>query len=101
MEGPAPSGPFRESKPSDGSCWTPLSDPRPDGAGPSMKTESLIDSGKMPQSLLRDFIFAQAAGHILQFTGSYVSLFVFCGFAYLIALGVLSILAPGLRPAEM
>ncbi len=32
-------------------------------------------------------IFAQAAGHILQFTGSYVSLFVFCGFAYLIALG--------------
>jgi ACS family hexuronate transporter-like MFS transporter len=46
-------------------------------------------------------IFAQVAGHILQFTGSYVPLFVFCGFAYLIALGVLNILAPGLKPAEL
>ena len=46
-------------------------------------------------------IFAQVAGHILQFTGSYVPLFVFCGFAYLIALGVLNLLAPGLKPAEL
>jgi ACS family hexuronate transporter-like MFS transporter len=46
-------------------------------------------------------IFAQVAGHILQFTGSYVSLFIFCGFAYLIALGLLRTLAPGLRRAEL
>ena len=46
-------------------------------------------------------IFAQVAGHILQFTGSYVPLFVFCGFAYLIALGVLNLLAPGLKPAAL
>jgi len=42
-------------------------------------------------------IFAQVAGHILQFTGSYSPLFVFCGFAYLIALVLLRTLAPGLR----
>jgi MFS transporter, ACS family, hexuronate transporter len=42
-------------------------------------------------------IFAQVAGHILQFTGSYSPLFVFCGFAYLLALAVLRTLAPGLK----
>ena len=42
-------------------------------------------------------IFAQVAGHILQFTGSYAPLFVFCGFAYLIALVLLRTLAPGLK----
>lgn len=46
-------------------------------------------------------IFAQVAGHILQFTGSYVPLFVFCGFAYLIAWGILNLLAPGLKRAEL
>ena len=42
-------------------------------------------------------IFAQVAGHILQFTGSYAPLFVFCGFAYLIALVLVRTLAPGLK----
>jgi ACS family hexuronate transporter-like MFS transporter len=42
-------------------------------------------------------IFAQVAGHILQFTGSYAPLFVYCGFAYLIALVLLRTLAPGLQ----
>jgi ACS family hexuronate transporter-like MFS transporter len=42
-------------------------------------------------------IFAQVAGHILQFTHSYVSLFVFSGSAYLIALALLRTLAPGLK----
>lgn len=46
-------------------------------------------------------IFAQAAGHILQLTGSYVALFIFCGFAYLIALGILRTLAPGLKRAVL
>ena len=34
-------------------------------------------------------IFALVAGHILQFTHSYVSLFVFSGSAYLLALGIM------------
>lgn len=46
---------------------------------------------------LGGFIFALVAGHILQFTHSYVSLFVFSGFAYLIALALLRMLAPGLK----
>ena len=46
-------------------------------------------------------IFALVAGHILQFTHSYVSLFIFSGSAYLVALGLLRILAPGLKRAEL
>ena len=46
-------------------------------------------------------IFAQVAGHILQFTHSYVSLFVFSGSAYLIALALMRILAPGLQRAVL
>jgi ACS family hexuronate transporter-like MFS transporter len=46
-------------------------------------------------------IFAQVAGHVLQLTGSYVPLFVFSGFAYLIALGLLRLLAPGLKRAVL
>src|SRR5579859_4696992 len=46
-------------------------------------------------------IFAQVAGHILQFTGSYVPLFIYCGSAYLIALVLLSTLARGLKPVEL
>jgi ACS family hexuronate transporter-like MFS transporter len=44
-------------------------------------------------------IFAQVAGHVLQFTGSYALLFVYSGSAYLIALVLLRTLAPGLKPA--
>ena len=46
-------------------------------------------------------IFAQVAGHILQFTHSYVWLFVFSGSAYLIALALMRILAPGLQRAVL
>jgi ACS family hexuronate transporter-like MFS transporter len=46
-------------------------------------------------------IFAQVAGHILQFTGSYVPLFIYSGLAYLIALVLLRTLAPGLKRAEL
>lgn len=46
-------------------------------------------------------IFALIAGHILQFTHSYVPLFIFSGAAYLIALALLRILAPGLKPVAL
>ncbi len=46
-------------------------------------------------------IFAQVAGHILQFTHSYVSLFIFSGSAYLIALALMRTLAPGLQRAVL
>ena len=44
-------------------------------------------------------IFQPVAGHILQLTHSFVPLFMYSAFAYLIALGLLRTLAPGLRPA--
>jgi len=46
-------------------------------------------------------IFAAVAGHILQFTGSYVPLFIYSGFAYVLGLVILRTLAPGLRPANL
>jgi ACS family hexuronate transporter-like MFS transporter len=44
-------------------------------------------------------IFQPVAGHILQLTHSFVPLFMYSAFAYLIALGLLRTLAPGLQPA--
>jgi MFS transporter, ACS family, hexuronate transporter len=44
-------------------------------------------------------IFALVAGHILQFTHSYVPLFLYSGSAYLVALVLLRTLAPGLKRA--
>ena len=46
-------------------------------------------------------IFQPAAGHILQLTHSFVPLFLFSAFAYLLALLLLRTLAPGLRPAPL
>ena len=42
-------------------------------------------------------IFQPVAGHILELTHSFVPLFLFSAFAYLIALGLLRLLAPGLQ----
>ena len=44
-------------------------------------------------------IFQPVAGHILQLTHSFVPLFLYSAFAYLLALVLLRALAPGLRPA--
>jgi MFS transporter, ACS family, hexuronate transporter len=44
-------------------------------------------------------IFAAIAGHILQFTHSYIPLFLYSAFAYLLAVILLRTLAPGLKPA--
>jgi len=41
------------------------------------------------------------AGHILQLTGSYASLFAIAASAYLVALSVLLLLAPGLKRVEL
>jgi ACS family hexuronate transporter-like MFS transporter len=46
-------------------------------------------------------IFAAVAGHILQFTHSYVPLFIYSAFAYLLALLLLRTLAPGLKRAQL
>jgi ACS family hexuronate transporter-like MFS transporter len=46
------------------------------------------------------FLLAVSAGHILQLTHSYASLFAIAASAYLIALAVILLLAPGLKKVE-
>jgi ACS family hexuronate transporter-like MFS transporter len=46
------------------------------------------------------FLLANYAGYILQLTHSYASLFAIAASAYLVALAVISMLAPGLRKVE-
>jgi ACS family hexuronate transporter-like MFS transporter len=45
-------------------------------------------------------LFSASAGHILQLTGSYLTLFIIAGSAYLVALGLIQLLAPRLEPVE-
>jgi len=45
-------------------------------------------------------IFSASAGHILQLTGSYLTLFIIAGSAYLVALGLIQLLAPRLEPVR-
>ena len=44
-------------------------------------------------------VMAIAAGKVLQWTGSYTPLFLYAGIAYLVALGLMLLLAPGLQRA--
>jgi len=41
---------------------------------------------------------AKAVGYILQWTGSYVTIFYIAGLAYLVAYGIVQLLAPAIRP---
>ena len=47
------------------------------------------------------FLIAKVVGHVLQWTGSYMIPFVMAGVAYLVALGVIHVLAPRLEPARI
>jgi ACS family hexuronate transporter-like MFS transporter len=46
-------------------------------------------------------VIATFTGFVLQFTGSYVPMFIIAGSVYLIALGIIQLLAPRLEPAEI
>jgi ACS family hexuronate transporter-like MFS transporter len=46
-------------------------------------------------------LFSAAAGHILEWTGSYYSLFIVAGSAYLLALSIIQILAPRMKPVSL
>jgi len=46
-------------------------------------------------------VIATFTGFVLQFTGSYVPMFIIAGTVYLIALGIIHWLAPKLEPAEI
>ena len=46
-------------------------------------------------------LIASTVGLILQYTGSYLPIFVIAGSAYLVALGIIHLLAPRLEPANV
>ena len=46
-------------------------------------------------------IFSTTAGYIVQSTGSYVPLFIICGSAYLIALGLMTLLTSKAKPVNL
>jgi len=43
----------------------------------------------------------KAAGYIVTWTHSYFLMFLFCGLAYVVALGIIQLLAPKLAPAKL
>ena len=65
---------------------------------PSRHIGTVVSFGQVAGAL-GGAIFQPVAGHILQLTHSFVPLFMYSAFAYLVALGLLRTLAPGLRPA--
>jgi MFS transporter, ACS family, hexuronate transporter len=45
-------------------------------------------------------LFSKSAGYVLHWTGSYYALFIVAASAYLLALGIIQLLAPRMKPAE-
>jgi ACS family hexuronate transporter-like MFS transporter len=66
---------------------------------PKQAIASVVGLGSVFGSLAA-MAFSQSAGHILQATGSYWSLFIVAGSAYIIALAMMHALAPTLEPAD-
>lgn len=65
---------------------------------PSRHVGTVVSFGQVAGAI-GGAIFQPVAGHILQFTHSFVPLFLYSAFAYLLALVLLRTLAPGLKPA--
>jgi MFS transporter, ACS family, hexuronate transporter len=43
----------------------------------------------------------KAAGYVVTWTHSYLLMFLFCGLAYVVALGIIQLLTPKLAPAKL
>lgn len=67
---------------------------------PRKAVGSVVGFGGMAGSI-GGMLFASSAGFILEFTGSYYTLFIVAGVAYLLALGIFHVLVPKIQPAEM
>jgi ACS family hexuronate transporter-like MFS transporter len=67
---------------------------------PKQAVGSVVGIGSMFGSVAA-MGFAQLTGFILQTTGSYWPLFIIAGSAYLLALAILQVLIPGMKPAEV
>jgi ACS family hexuronate transporter-like MFS transporter len=58
-------------------------------------------SDMFPKKAIGGMILMTSAGYIVQATGSYMVLFVICGSAYLIALGLMTLLTAHAKPVEI
>jgi len=67
---------------------------------PRRAVGSVVGIGGMAGAI-GGMLIALIVGEILQRTGSYVPIFIIAGSAYLIALAIIHILAPQLKPAEV
>jgi ACS family hexuronate transporter-like MFS transporter len=67
---------------------------------PKQAVASVVGLGGMFGSIAA-VAFSQSAGFILQATGSYWVLFIMAGSAYLLALGIMQMLIPNMKPAEV
>jgi ACS family hexuronate transporter-like MFS transporter len=67
---------------------------------PRRAVGSVVGFGGMAGAVGGMFI-ATAVGHLLQWTGSYVPVFLLAGATYLLALLVIQLLAPRLTPPQL
>jgi ACS family hexuronate transporter-like MFS transporter len=67
---------------------------------PSRAVGSVVGLGGM-LGAVGGLTFAKVTGYVLQWTGSYVSVFFIAGSAYLVALGIIQLLVPKLEPAAL
>jgi ACS family hexuronate transporter-like MFS transporter len=67
---------------------------------PRKAVGSIVGFGGMAGSV-GGMLFSTSAGLLLEWTGSYMTLFVVAGVAYLLALGIFQLLVPKLKPAEL
>ena len=63
---------------------------------PKHAVGSIVGFGGMAGSI-GGMLFSTGAGFILEFTGSYMTLFIISGSAYLVALGIFHLLVPRIK----
>jgi ACS family hexuronate transporter-like MFS transporter len=69
-------------------------------AFPKKAVGSVVGLGSSAGSI-GGVIFMTSAGYIVQATGSYIVLFIICGSAYLLALGIMQLLTAGAKPVDL
>ena len=67
---------------------------------PRRAVGSVVGIGGMAGAI-GGMLISRVVGYILQYTGSYVPIFIMAGSAYLVALGIIHLLAPRLEPAKI
>jgi ACS family hexuronate transporter-like MFS transporter len=67
---------------------------------PKKVVGSVVGLGSFAGSL-GGMIFLTSAGYIVQATGSYMILFIICGSAYLLAIGVMTLLTANAKPVVL